>query len=401
MKGKKSFVLYSDYINVIEKLPDDKAGVLFKTLLRYVNDLNPVVDDLIIELAFDPIKNQLKRDLIKWNEKSGNTSKSGHLGGIKSGESRRKKRKIKEQNRKNEANEAFEANGSGSFENTGKQIEANASNSKQIEANASNSKLNKLELIDNQCDSDEANASNLPKIEAKPPIFEQCEENRSEIEANRTKSMPVKKDLPSDEEAKIEANASNLHKIEANASNSKRNEANASPLNDIGTKRTLQIRSETKHSLRFASNSKRNEAVTVTVTGTVKRDLSTDNSNLPQKSGFLPIEPDKTTYRECVEIYAEFFKSKTDLPIKMDGAEGKSLKNIISYLKTATKEKGTSPAEAWRFILSSFLKWDKFHQKQLTIKQINSNLPNILNSIKNGNEGYSLDQQFNSDFGSI
>jgi hypothetical protein len=113
--GKKSFVLYSDLIHTIEKMPSEKAGDLFKHILRYVNDLNPVVEDLIIELTFEPIKQQLKRDLEKWvKEIKPQRSESGRLGGIKSGEARRSKMKQNEANasitKQNEANEAVNVN---------------------------------------------------------------------------------------------------------------------------------------------------------------------------------------------------------------------------------------------------------------------------------------------------
>ena len=109
--GKKSFVLYCDLIHTIEKMPNDKAGELFKHILAYVNDLNPTTNDLIIELTFEPIKQQLKRDLEKWEtEIKPKRTESGRLGGIKSGEARRSKTKQNKANasnlKQNEANEA-------------------------------------------------------------------------------------------------------------------------------------------------------------------------------------------------------------------------------------------------------------------------------------------------------
>lgn len=65
-ENKRSFLLYSDLIYVAEKLSDKQAGILLKTILRYVNDLNPVVDDPYVDLAFEPIKQALKRDLKKY-----------------------------------------------------------------------------------------------------------------------------------------------------------------------------------------------------------------------------------------------------------------------------------------------------------------------------------------------
>ena len=65
-ENKKSFLLYCDLIHTVRQLPNDKAGELFKHILEYVNDLKPETDDLITNVAFEPIKQQLKRDLKKW-----------------------------------------------------------------------------------------------------------------------------------------------------------------------------------------------------------------------------------------------------------------------------------------------------------------------------------------------
>jgi len=95
-KDKKGFILYADLIHTVDKMPSEKAGDLFKHILKYVNDLNPITTDLIIELTFEPIKQQLKRDLNKWEDKSQKRSNIGREGGLKSGEARRSKLKQNE-----------------------------------------------------------------------------------------------------------------------------------------------------------------------------------------------------------------------------------------------------------------------------------------------------------------
>jgi len=76
-EDKKSFVLYSDQRSIIEMLPDDKAGILLKHIFAYVNDENPINNDPLILLAFEPIKLQMKRDLIKWLATKGVRSTAG------------------------------------------------------------------------------------------------------------------------------------------------------------------------------------------------------------------------------------------------------------------------------------------------------------------------------------
>ena len=76
-KDKKSFLLYTDLKHTVKQLPDDVAGRLFKHLLSYVNDENPVTDELLVNISFEPIKQGLKRDLKKWEETKDQKSEAG------------------------------------------------------------------------------------------------------------------------------------------------------------------------------------------------------------------------------------------------------------------------------------------------------------------------------------
>jgi hypothetical protein len=76
-ENKKSFVLYADLIHTVRKLPEDKAGKLFMTILEYVNDENPKVEDLLVEVSFEPIRQQLKRDLKRYEHKKKMWSEAG------------------------------------------------------------------------------------------------------------------------------------------------------------------------------------------------------------------------------------------------------------------------------------------------------------------------------------
>ena len=76
-ENKKSFVLYTDTQGLINQLPDDIAGRLFKHIYAYVNDENPITDELLLNIAFEPIKMQLKRDLVKYDKKREQWSEAG------------------------------------------------------------------------------------------------------------------------------------------------------------------------------------------------------------------------------------------------------------------------------------------------------------------------------------
>ena len=80
-ENKKSFILYTDQSGVFNQLPDELAGKLIKHIFSYVNDENPICEDLIINIAFEPIKQSLKRDLKRWEEYVEKQSVNGRKGG--------------------------------------------------------------------------------------------------------------------------------------------------------------------------------------------------------------------------------------------------------------------------------------------------------------------------------
>lgn len=79
-QGKKSFIIYTDSRGMVNKLSNERAGILFKTLFSYCDDENPICDDEVIDMAFEHFKNILKRDLIKYEnivERNRNNGKNG------------------------------------------------------------------------------------------------------------------------------------------------------------------------------------------------------------------------------------------------------------------------------------------------------------------------------------
>jgi len=93
-ENKKSFVLYSDSQGLVNQLPDDVAGRLLKHIYAYVNDENPTTDELLLNIAFEPIKMQLKRDLVKYEKKREQWSEAG-----KKSAEQRKSTKVNESQR--------------------------------------------------------------------------------------------------------------------------------------------------------------------------------------------------------------------------------------------------------------------------------------------------------------
>jgi hypothetical protein len=87
-ENKKSFILYTDLIHVVRKLVlkdrennTNYAGELFLHILEYVNDTDPIPINFIVEMSFEPIKQTLKRDLMKYRIYIEKQRENGKRGG--------------------------------------------------------------------------------------------------------------------------------------------------------------------------------------------------------------------------------------------------------------------------------------------------------------------------------
>lgn len=130
-EGKRSFILYSDIYHTVKKLTDIQAGKLFKHILSYVNDENPNSDDIIIQIAFEPIKQSLKRDLQHWEKIRGIRSASGKKGGRPRKEEKAKKANayFEKQKKQTKAKKAVSVN-----DNVNDSVNVNEENNKQIKS---------------------------------------------------------------------------------------------------------------------------------------------------------------------------------------------------------------------------------------------------------------------------
>ena len=81
METKKSFVLYADFAETAHKLGDADAGKLFKMILDHANGEDTTTDNLLLEIAFGPIKLQMNRDAEKWQKTREARSEAGKKGG--------------------------------------------------------------------------------------------------------------------------------------------------------------------------------------------------------------------------------------------------------------------------------------------------------------------------------
>lgn len=118
--------------------------------------------------------------------------------------------------------------------------------------------------------------------------------------------------------------------------------------------------------------------------------------NNETKDGEIKISPPADlVYSECMKIYNDFILDKTSLPAKIDGQQGKALKGIINYFKSIENVKSgeRSVQDCIAFVFKEWDRVEPFIKDKLKLSEINSNLTNIINQIKNGKSNSALSKQ--------
>ena len=87
---KKSFILYTDFKEVLDKLSDEQAGRVFKSLLEWQSNGSIENADTLTDLITTPIITQFKRDQNKWEEIRLKRSEAGRKGGRPRGDKAKK-----------------------------------------------------------------------------------------------------------------------------------------------------------------------------------------------------------------------------------------------------------------------------------------------------------------------
>ena len=80
---KKTFILYSDQKEIIDKLSDEQAGMLIKAIYQYVTDGTIPKLDALIEIVFIPFKQALDRNNESWENIKSKRSIAGKIGAEK------------------------------------------------------------------------------------------------------------------------------------------------------------------------------------------------------------------------------------------------------------------------------------------------------------------------------
>jgi len=157
----------------------------------------------------------------------------------------------------------------------------------------------------------------------------------------------------------------------------------------IKNEKTKKRVSEWREKQSVVENVTHNEQVHNTSKVKKSKENVNNNNLFPEVETSGVVKKPISIHNQCCEIYDQFILSRTDVGAKINGKEGSALKNIITYLKTQVKNKDDLEIEvprAFQYIFTHFEKWTPYQKENINLSQIETNLVNILNSIRNGKQ---------------
>lgn len=106
---KKSFVLYTDSREIIEKLTNEQAGILIKAIMRYSAGEEPPEMDALTDIVFSTIRIYLDKDFEKYKEICIKRKEAGKKGGAPKGNKNAEKQSKQANALKNNQNKQKQA----------------------------------------------------------------------------------------------------------------------------------------------------------------------------------------------------------------------------------------------------------------------------------------------------
>lgn len=98
---------------------------------------------------------------------------------------------------------------------------------------------------------------------------------------------------------------------------------------------------------------------------------------------FTPIPKGQKIFKRFNEVYFDFHRNRLNIDPKFGATEGKALKEIIKYLTSQSKDEEEA-LTVWQLIFNNWEHLTPYYQGKIRLVEINSNLVNIIDQIKNG-----------------
>lgn len=126
------------------------------------------------------------------------------------------------------------------------------------------------------------------------------------------------------------------------------------------------------------------------------RSQSDSNAIKESKVKEIKVKENKNPlHTQMIEIYFIWYEKKFNRKPQFDGGDAKGIKDVIKYFSENDKKKEGDGyiKESFNLILSLYDKWKPFYKENTRMKQIASNISNIINYLENEQQG-KISQEF-------
>lgn len=126
-------------------------------------------------------------------------------------------------------------------------------------------------------------------------------------------------------------------------------------------------------------------------TSDMANDNGVNSTNIPtEQISFVKTQENREGdfRKKFIEIYDTWMKSR-NMPVRIDAGDASAVKKVIAYIqKLDSVQNGIKqPAEVWQFIFDQWENLTTWQQTQTQLKQINSQLPNFIETLKQAHNG--------------
>lgn len=156
-------------------------------------------------------------------------------------------------------------------------------------------------------------------------------------------------------------------------------------INVVKSKMTLKVTYRNGRFLRIAYLSGKFDAFVILNLGAIlpayEKEIPNKQAEYTGKVTYCLEVKEKSLYTLFLDEWYRFYEKTTGIPPKFTGADGKALKQIITYLKKINGTNEASALQNWQLILTNWEILKEFHQDNTDLKYINSRLNVIIREI--------------------
>ncbi len=237
-------------------------------------------------------------------------------------------------------------------------------------------------------------------------LCDDCEEEVGHIIGHKTDASltQVGRKLDTSSDASSTQNGHYIRKKKEDSKERKKNKEVNTPLTprgdgelETGDVSNYPTDADYYYEIGLTGNGCEKETPQNTIGGDLTNENGTDDTLIPtgkKKTVKTKKNEDTKTHTEIIKLYSDWMESR-NLPARIDASDAAAVKKIVSYLSKFEKVQSgeRTVVDLLKYVLDNWNSLPGWNQNQTQLRQINSQLPTIIEMIKNKSNGTATSKQ--------